>query len=78
MDEPCSITHHEVEQLVAEEPYPHIPPATPEQLDTKVTIKKISRFLLKISTILLAECQRSSEWLCERYRQKLPREWKGT
>ncbi|KAH1005092.1 hypothetical protein HUJ04_006139 [Dendroctonus ponderosae] len=35
MDEPCSIAHHEVEQLVAEEPYPHIPPATPEQLDTK-------------------------------------------
>ncbi|CAG9772426.1 unnamed protein product [Ceutorhynchus assimilis] len=35
MQEPCSMDEHEIEHLVSEERSSHIPPVTPDHLDTK-------------------------------------------
>ncbi|XP_030756712.1 protogenin B-like [Sitophilus oryzae] len=35
MEQPCTATEHEIEQLVPEEQTSHIPPITPDHLDTK-------------------------------------------
>ena len=39
MEQSCSTDVHEIEHLVPEESSSHIPPVTPDHLDTKVCLK---------------------------------------